>query len=554
MTFSLIESLAAISPEAAPILALAEGIPRVASIEDYFRLLSRADDLYVRVGALSRLIDLGQLDEDDWDDAQSLSRHGAIATRLQPYFTSIFEHDRAEAVIAGFASAPHASAAEGMRAAGTFDEVSAGRYAAQRFLETADPAHLIAASVGAEVEGGWTATLPWLVRALLLAPAIPQAAMSMLEKLSNASAFDLAEALIALLSAARLHPAVCALYAARVTALRGDAEAAQRKFAAIAEDKLPPATRNRLLQFRAEAADAQGQYMEAAALYTKMNAAAPVGEQPVTPATYMKQRELPAAARDLRLAPDLRGSHALMLGFPRSGTTLLENALSSHPEVATFEEVPGMTSCLLYWRRRDFATLTGDALRTVLESGRDRYYQELDRRTAEQKSVYVDKMPLYTQYADTLKTVFPDKKIIFSVRHPYDVVLSCFRQNFAVNGAMAHFQTFERACDFYHLVMQKWFTNYTLETGTVFYSRYDRLVTDFDTELTGILTFLGLEWHDAVRDFSENAARRRGRTPSYHKVRQGLGLGVQSAWRSYSFLFDRPEARKLRQWVEFFGY
>jgi hypothetical protein len=69
-----------------------------------------------------------------------------------------------------------------------------------------------------------------------------------------------------------------------------------------------------------------------------------------------------------------------------------------------------------------------------------------------------------------------------------------------------------------------------------------------------VLSFLGVAWDDAVRDFAELADKRRVKTPSYAKVRQGLALGVQSTWRNFDFLFTSREAEPLRKWVKRFGY
>jgi len=84
--------------------------------------------------------------------------------------------------------------------------------------------------------------------------------------------------------------------------------------------------------------------------------------------------------------------------------------------------------------------------------------------------------------------------------------------------------------------------------------RYDDLVTKFEDSMRGVLDFLGLGWDDEVLGFARLAETRGARTPSYQKVRQGLGIGVQSSWRNYGFLFQSETARPLRKWVEHFGY
>ena len=153
-----------------------------------------------------------------------------------------------------------------------------------------------------------------------------------------------------------------------------------------------------------------------------------------------------------------------------------------------------------------------------------------------------------------MSRAFPDTRYIFSIRHPFDVVLSAFKQHFSSNIAMDQFRTFEGAVKLYDFTMSQWFSTYSLEDKRVLYVRYDTLVTEFEPTLRKVLTFLGAEWNNAVLDFADVADGRSARTPSYQKVRQGLSIGIQSQWRNYGFLFQSPQAEPLHRWASFFGY
>ena len=548
--------LAGASDEAAAILSiLPPDLSRFTAPADYFTLLSRSADEQVRVGAFASLIDQSQLDPARWEEALVLARHGAVANRLSPFFTRQFEHALALRAIERFETGGgRYDPVRSLKAAAAADDARMLEQANAQFLETGDHAHLLVAATYAETLGGWRASLPWYARALLLAPVLPSAGMGIFEKLANANEIDLGERFVAFLNRRQLLPVVSAVYAGRLAHLGGDYDKAAQQLGRVPVDRLPPALRNRYFQFRAETAEKQGQFKDAYQLFVKMNEPPPNTEKRQPVALYMKQADLMPEGPVPDLPPDPRPNYAVMLGFPRSGTTLLENALAAHPDIATFEELPGMAAASAYWRRVGLDTLSGPALPSALLEGRERYYAELDRRSAPSRALYVDKMPLYTQFARTFRTIFPDKKIIFSIRHPHDVVLSCFKQNFKINRAMAQFQDFENTCLFYDAVMDNWFRHYTMETPNVLYSRYDRLVTDFESEMRGILGFLGLDWHEEVRAFSDKAQERRTRTPSYRKVRQGLSLGVQSSREGYRFLFNSPAARKLDRWVAFFGF
>lgn len=166
----------------------------------------------------------------------------------------------------------------------------------------------------------------------------------------------------------------------------------------------------------------------------------------------------------------------------------------------------------------------------------------------------IDKMPIRSTEAGFMARLFPEWRYIFSIRHPFDVALSCFKQRFSPNPAMENFRTFEGTVRLYDYAMSKWFGQHGLDDANVIYVRYDELVTGFDRVVGDVLRFVGLDWNDSVRDFAAAAEARSTRTPSYHKVRQGLTLGVQSSWRNYGFLFDSEAAKPLARWAEFFGY
>jgi hypothetical protein len=256
------------------------------------------------------------------------------------------------------------------------------------------------------------------------------------------------------------------------------------------------------------------------------------------------------------LAPDPRAkSHFAMLGFPRSGTTLLENSLAVHPQVETFEEIP--SDMILFKTISSVDANVSDAgdRRRGFEVARERYYGELQRRSRKLSAkAFVDKLPLRTAYIRLLERMFPQRKYIFSVRHPYDVVLSCFQQRFKLNQAMENFRRFDDACALYDQVMQRWFEVFPGPSERVHYVKYNDLVLNFEQEIGSVLAFLGVEWDQAVLDFAAAAERRRVATPSYSKVRAGLDLGIQTRWRNYCFLFEKPAAALLKPWVERFGY
>jgi len=268
---------------------------------------------------------------------------------------------------------------------------------------------------------------------------------------------------------------------------------------------------------------------------------------------YIKRVKEKAALVVPELPPDDHENYFLMLGFPRSGTTLLENVLASHPMIETFEEITSFASV-----QKSVRPVAEKALPLPLDlaiKARNKYYREIDRRKKKPgAAIIIDKLPILSSDAALLEKFFPRKRYIFSIRHPFDVALSCYRQTFGANAAMDNFTTIEDTCRVYDFTMNQWFKTFSLDSERVCYIRYDRLVENLQEEVTRALRFVGAEWDTSILQFAQRADERKTKTPSYSKVRKGISIGVQTSWRNYEFLFKKPEARVLDKWVKFFGY
>ena len=167
--------------------------------------------------------------------------------------------------------------------------------------------------------------------------------------------------------------------------------------------------------------------------------------------------------------------------------------------------------------------------------------------------VFVDKHPLSTLWLPYMAKLFPEAKVLFALRDPRDVVLSCFRRRFLMNGAMYNFTDLGETADFYaetmalsdvyrRLLSLKWYDH-----------RHEDLVQDFSAETRRLCAFLGLEWTEKLRDFAETAKRRDVQTPSAQQVRRGLYREGMGQWRAYAEGMDAA-LPVLEPWVERFGY
>ncbi|WP_299794167.1 sulfotransferase [uncultured Marivita sp.] len=297
-----------------------------------------------------------------------------------------------------------------------------------------------------------------------------------------------------------------------------------------------------------------GQYEDSARWYQIQNEAQK--DERFQPEAFLSGVKERAAIEIPRPIPDAHDRYFIMTGFPRSGTTLLENALSAHPRIATCEET---SSLIGSFAPAFLAPLESDPERKKimlrLAYHQSLYYQNINRFVKKDDAeAIIDKTPIISANIKYMEKIFPNKRYIFSIRHPYDVVLSNLKQVYSQNSAMSAFNDVKSACVLYNAVMSDWFEVFPSETDRVCYVKYDDLVENFKFEMERVLKFLSVDWTDEVLNFVEHSQKRAVRTPSYKNVRKGLTIGVQTSWQNFDFLFDSDCRSLLDPWVERFEY
>jgi hypothetical protein len=243
-----------------------------------------------------------------------------------------------------------------------------------------------------------------------------------------------------------------------------------------------------------------------------------------------------------------------VVGFPRSGTTLLGQVLQSHGGVVTLDE------------RETLAEAGGDFLRPgglaklwaagddVLAAHRQLYWRRVAEAGVDPAGkLFVDKLPMNTLGLPLVARLFPAAKVVFVRRDPRDVVLSAFRRQFALNAATWELLTLPGAARFYDAVMRLFELYAERLDLDLRIQRYEALTTDFDGEVRALADFLGIDWPLAAGDFA--AASRAGRiaTPSAAQIARGLYTEGAGQWRSYRDALA-PVLPTLAPWVAEFGY
>jgi len=247
--------------------------------------------------------------------------------------------------------------------------------------------------------------------------------------------------------------------------------------------------------------------------------------------------------------------HVFLVGFPRSGTTLLERALAANPRIVSWDERENLSQAVrAYMSSPDGLQRLETASEWVLDPLREEYWRRVAASgAAVAGKIALDKLPLNTMKLPLIARLFPAAKIIFAVRDPRDVVLSCFRQRFGMNPSMYELLTLEGAARFYDGVMTLAALCREKLPLEVAEHRYEDLVADFDARTQAVCDFIGVPWSADMRRFAETLVERGSATPSASQVARGLYNEGIGQWRPYRRELE-PVLPVLAPWIERFGY
>ena len=344
-----------------------------------------------------------------------------------------------------------------------------------------------------------------------------------------------------------------------------DITTAELQVSALVRDpSLAPANRAYALSLAGDILDAQDRTAEAFAAYAGSKA---IQRDAYAPAMAGFESVL---SRELRLTRYFRSAdaalwpgsprtearrHVFLVGFPRSGTTLLEQVLACHPDVAAMEE----RTCLMDSAAEFFGSDAGlDRLAALSQAELDPWREAYWKRVAEtepplSRPVFIDKMPLNAVFLPLIAKLFPHAKILLALRDPRDVVLSCFRRRFAMNAGMVAFTALETSAAYYVAVMELVQVYRSKLALDLFEARHESLVADFDGEARRLCDFLGLEFKDEMRAFAGRAKAQNIDTPSGVQLARGLSDSGLAQWRRYAAQLQ-PVLAALAPFVARFGY
>lgn len=352
----------------------------------------------------------------------------------------------------------------------------------------------------------------------------------------------------------------------------GDLPAAQARLRQLDGDSaLTPINRSIVQGMIGDLRDAEGRIGEAFAAYESSNAIVKTLNAP----RFRTRAEASALAHVERLAdwfqaadpnlwreaPQQRPraadpqAHIFLVGFPRSGTTLLENVLAAHPDVVSLEEKDCLAAASeTYLASNEGLELLAEIAPAEAMRQRDSYWSMVRSFGIEPRGrVFIDKMPLSSVALPLMAKLFPSARVLFARRDPRDVVLSCFRRRFGMNASMYQLLTLEDAAAYYDAVMRLSELYRDLLSLPQHVVQYESLVEDFEGTARAACEFIGIQWDQRLFDFAAMARTRGISTPSAAQVARGLNRDGQGAWRRYREQMA-PVLPLLEPWVERFGY
>ncbi|MGH8293565.1 MAG: sulfotransferase family protein, partial [Gammaproteobacteria bacterium] len=246
---------------------------------------------------------------------------------------------------------------------------------------------------------------------------------------------------------------------------------------------------------------------------------------------------------------------AFLAGFPRSGTTLLDSMLDGHPDIVVLEERATEQAMIATLNQlpggypEALGPLTSGQHAQVTES----YFRAAALAEGDRRRV-VDKSPFLTVHLGMVQRIFPGAAVIFMLRHPCDVVLSCFMTSLELNSGTVHFTRINTSVELYCKVMSLWQRYCEVLPLNMLQVRYEDLLDHPEAKLRQVLDFLGVPWSAEVLRHTEHVPGRGNiKSASYAQVSRPVYQSSRDRWQRYRKYLE-PHLEQLRPWCERFGY
>ncbi len=362
------------------------------------------------------------------------------------------------------------------------------------------------------------------------------------------------------------------LVRARLERQRGQPDEAEKLLRSLLSSNAAPAVRAQAWYESGGVFDRQGRYDEAMAAVLKAksllipNAEPHIAELKIVRARLEKLKagiSTELLQRWLEYAPELQPPCRLALlgGHPRSGTTLLEQVLDSHPDIISLEETTIFhDNAYMPLTRKlpddsPMLSVLEAASVEALRQSRTNYFHSAGMFLGSPvgNRMLIDKNPSLTFLIPLLVRVFPEIKLLIALRDPRDVVLSCFMQSLPLNQGSSPYLTLESTVAEYVAMMSLWQTLKPMLEGRYAEVRYENMVDNLEPVARRTLEFLGVPWEARVLRFDEHARQKVVRSPTYADVTRPVYKHAVGRWQHYRKYLE-PHLSKLDHFLKAFAY
>ena len=223
-----------------------------------------------------------------------------------------------------------------------------------------------------------------------------------------------------------------------------------------------------------------------------------------------------------------------ILGMPRSGTTLVEQIISRHPDVMGCGELPCVEKAISRLEKkadpmrvypRDFLEIEPE----ILTEETMHYLSWVEKLHDMKTPFFTDKMPFNFVHVWLIKALFPNAGIAHCHRHPLDVITSNYFQLYASDISFVYdLEILAKYYIRYQRLMRHW---HSVFEGEIYKIQYEALVSNKDEETRNLIAGVGLPWNDACLD--QKKSDTAVRTASIWQVRQGIYTTSKERWRNY---------------------
>jgi len=249
-----------------------------------------------------------------------------------------------------------------------------------------------------------------------------------------------------------------------------------------------------------------------------------------------------------------------LIGFLRSGTTLTQEILDTHSDTFISDETD-----LIFSLREELGRInnkkgtTPEQLKNItteqIKHLRQFYWNRAINKHGEEitNKLLIDKTTMNTFDVGLINCIFPNAKVIFVMRDPRDVCLSCFMQIMVPTPTTIHLLSWGKTINLYAQTMT-WWMHIRKEMSLDFIEfRYEDAITDFETTFRKTFNFLDLEWTSKANDFHKHASKKFIASPSFNQVSQPLYSSSLARWKHYETEFS-PVTNQLLPFIKAFNY